>query len=382
MSDDRLILIADDDPTQRLLTARTLEAEGYRTIEAEDGDMAIALTLKARPALVILDVVMPGLSGFEVCARIRAHADIDIAAMPVLMATGLEDDASVEAAFEAGASSFISKPVQWSLLGHKTRYLLRAADVEAELRAAKAAVEEASLLKSRLFATLCHELRTPLNGVIGFADAIGNEMLGPIEDKRYLEFARDIRASGDMLLEQVNRMLLISRLEGGLRPLKPSSAAVEPMLEEAAKRHRRQADARAIAINVRPMAAPLRIDVDVEVLRAALTALVGNAVKFSPFGGVVEISAERADDGVEIRVTDQGDGVPDAALARLAEPFRQVDGGLDRAHEGLGLGLPIAKLAAARHGGALRLANRPTGGFEATLRLPLGAAPSGMARAS
>ncbi|MEQ9124652.1 MAG: ATP-binding protein [Alphaproteobacteria bacterium] len=81
-------------------------------------------------------------------------------------------------------------------------------------------------------------------------------------------------------------------------------------------------------------------------------------------------------------MTDQGDGVPEAALVRLAEPFRQVDGGLDRAHEGLGLGLPIAKLAAARHGGALRLANRPTGGFEAILRLPLGAAPSGVARAS
>ena len=280
-----------------------------------------------------------------------------MAATPVLMATGLEDEASISTAFEVGATSFVPKPVQWSLLGHQVRYLLRSATIDVELRAAKAAVEEASVVKSRLFATLCHELRTPLNGVLGFADAITSEMLGPIGEKGYLDFARDIRTSGDALLTQVNRMLLLSRLESGLQPLKPSSASVEPLLIDIAKRFRVRADERAIVVNVRPAAEPLRIDVDTEIIRAAMTALIANAVKFSPFGGVVEISADRSDAHVTMIVTDQGPGAPDSDLVRLTQPFRQAENGLDRSHGGLGLGLPIARLAADRHGGALKLEN-------------------------
>ncbi len=365
------ILVADDDPTQLLLTAEALGAEGYDVVEATDGDEAWRCFLEARPALVILDVMMPGLNGFEVCGRIRRRPEVDLSATPVLMATGLEDETSIQTAFEVGATSFVQKPVQWSLLGHQVRYLLRSAGIESELRAAKAEVEEASLDKSRMFATLCHELRTPLNGVIGFADAITSEMLGPIGDKGYVEFARDIRASGDTLLDQVNRMLLLSKLEAGLHKLKRSVAPVEPLLVEAAKRFARVADARAIAVNVRPLDQPIRVDADLAILRPALHALVENAIKFSPFGGVVELYAESDGAKVHIVITDQGPGAPEADLPRLTQPFRQADSGLDRGHGGLGLGLPIAKLAVRRHGGDLALANLPSGGFAARLILPI-----------
>jgi len=371
MEQSPLILVADDEPVQRMLTVEALAAEGYRCIEAEDGEAAAALFLSARPSLIILDVMMPGLNGFEVCARVRRHPDVNAAATPVLMATGLEDEESIQTAFEVGATSFVQKPIQWSLLGHQVRYLLRTAGIEVELRAAKSEVEQHSLTKSRMFATLCHELRTPLNGVIGFADAIRNEMLGPIGQHGYLDFARDIRQSGDVLLDQINRMLLLSRLEAGLRPLKFSSAPLEPMLEEAAKRYRGQGEANAAAPNVRPLAEPLRIQMDTEIMRAALAALVENAVKYSPFGGVVELSAEPDDSAVVISVSDQGPGAPPEELPRLKEPFRQAESGLDRSHGGLGLGLPIAQLAATRHGGALDLANLDGGGFVASLRLPL-----------
>lgn len=372
MDANPLILVADDDPTQRLLTSESLSAEGYRVVEAEDGEAAAALFLEHAPALVILDVMMPGLDGFEVCGRIRRHPNVAIAATPVLMVTGLEDESSIQTAFEVGATSFIVKPVQWSLLGHQTRYLLRSAEIDAELRSAKAKVEEASLLKSRMFATLCHELRTPLNGVIGFADAIKSELLGPVGHDGYVDFAKDIRQSGGDLLDQVNKMLLLSRLEGELQPLKPSSLRIEAVMEEAAKRFQPTADERAIVINVRPTRQPVRLLADAEVTRAALAALVANAVKFSPFGGVVELSAEANGQDLDLCVTDQGPGAPEDELALLAEPFRQADDGLDRSHGGLGLGLPLARLAAERHGGNLALANRSGGGFSATLTYPKG----------
>ena len=365
------ILVADDEITQRMLTAEVLRNEGFEVIEAEDGLEAVAAFEREAPDLAILDVMMPGLDGFHVCQRIRRHRDIDRASTPVLMATGLEDEQSIATAFEVGATSFIQKPIQWSLLGHHARYLLRTANIEAELRHAKAKVEEHSLVKSQMFATLCHELRTPLNGVIGFADAIRSEMLGPIGEKGYLDFARDIKLSGDSLLSQINQMLMISRLEAGLRPLKMSSVAITPVLEEMAKRYRETGDERALAIHVRPTAAPVRVRADMEILRAAIAALVSNAVKFSPFGGVIELSAEPAGDAIAIGVVDQGPGAPQEQLSKLQEPFRQADDGLDRSHGGLGLGLPIAHLAAERHGGALKLSNREGGGFSAVLSLPV-----------
>ena len=110
--------------------------------------------------------------------------------------------------------------------------------MESELRHAKAQVEEASVLKSHLFATLCHELRMPLNGVIGFADVMMGQGLGPIGNPVYLDYAKDIRQCGDDLLSEVNRMLLLSRLEAGLAPLNASAANAELLLEQAVKRFR------------------------------------------------------------------------------------------------------------------------------------------------
>lgn len=371
------VLIADDDPTQLLLTSETLAAEGYAILEAEDGTRAAELFLAEKPDLAILDVMMPGLSGFEVCARIRRHGDINVATTPVVMVTGLEDEDAVQTAFEVGATSFVAKPVQWSLLGHQARYLLRTAAIEKELRTAKSAVEEASLVKSRLFATLCHELRTPLNGVIGFADVLLGESLGPIGNTGYLEYARDIRQCGNDLLGQVNQMLLLSKLEAGLTPMKPSAAQADQFLEQMAKRFTRQAEERAIKINVRPLTAPLRLWGDMEVLTAGLAALLDNAVKFSPFGGVIELAAEILNSQVLITVSDHGEGVALDNLEELMRPFSQADAGLDRAHNGLGLGLPIARLAAERHQGKLLLANVETGGFLATMVLPATAVAEG-----
>jgi len=364
------VLIADDDPVQLMLTSETLAAEGYKVIEAEDGDAAARLFLAEKPAMAILDVMMPGQTGFEVCTLIRRHSDPDMAMIPVVLVTGLEDEDSVQTAFEVGATTFITKPVQWALLGHQVRYLLRSAAMESELRHGKAQVEEASALKSRLFATLCHELRTPLNRVIGFTDIMLGQGLGPIGNPGYLEYAQDIRQCGDDLLSQVNKMLLLSRLEAGLAPLKASAANADLLLEQAAKRFRKAAGSQAVAINVRPLAAPLRLWCDIEVLNAGITALVDNAVKFSPFGGTVEISAEEMGEQVVITVCDQGNGADEKDLEKLLRPFSQAESWLDRAHNGLGLGLPIARLAAERHKGRLAIANASTGGFVASIILP------------
>lgn len=131
--DKALALIVDDDPTARLLTCAALEQAGFSVIEAEDGDRALAAFEQARPDLVLLDVDMPGTDGYTVCQTLRSRPEARH--VPIVMVTGREDVASINQAYEAGATDFVAKPINWGLLGHRVRYILRSGDAVRELAA-------------------------------------------------------------------------------------------------------------------------------------------------------------------------------------------------------------------------------------------------------
>jgi len=133
---ENLILVVDDDPTLRILVRATLEKVGFEVEEAEDGEAALTQFIKHHPAIILMDVDMPKLDGYEACRRIRA--DAIGAHIPILMVTGLEDVDSIDRAYSAGATDFISKPINWSLLSHRVRYVLRASTTYKELRTSEA----------------------------------------------------------------------------------------------------------------------------------------------------------------------------------------------------------------------------------------------------
>jgi len=132
------ILVADDDPTTRLLIGAALTREGFSVVSAEDGAVAFTLWQQHRPDLVLLDVEMPRANGFEVCRRIRAAEAGMAVQVPIVMVTGMDDTTSVTHAYEAGATDFISKPINLPSLGHRVRYVLRASRTMAQLRQAEA----------------------------------------------------------------------------------------------------------------------------------------------------------------------------------------------------------------------------------------------------
>jgi len=214
-----------------------------------------------------------------------------------------------------------------------------------------------------------HELRTPLNAIIGFADIIAAELYGPIPDPRYADHARMIRQSGMRLLDVVNRLVELSRLDAGaadlhLRPTRP-----EDVVEDALRAVSGLAKERGVTlVSDLPESVP-RVRGDARALVTVLHNLLSNAVEASPPGGVARLTVETGGEGVRFIVRDQGEGVPPDLLPRIIHPFVQGENALVRQTTGAGLGLPIALGLAKAMGGTLALTSHPGEGLVATVTL-------------
>src|SRR5713226_6129491 len=211
------ILIVDDDPVVRSLMRATLENDNFEVIEASDGVEGCRLYEERRPDLLLVDVIMPRMDGFELCRELRGRPTSSY--VPIVVATSLDDVPSIARAYDAGATDFIPKPLNWLVLNHRVRYILRASRAFDELRrsqeqliAAKEAAEEASRAKSEFVANMSHELRTPLNAIIGFSGMMSDRMFGPLHEK-YTEYAAVIGTSGRHLLAIITDILELARAD-------------------------------------------------------------------------------------------------------------------------------------------------------------------------
>ncbi len=241
---------------------------------------------------------------------------------------------------------------------------------EAELKSAKELAEVASRTKTEFLANMSHELRTPLTAIIGFSEVLESEMFGPHSNPAYKEYAGDIRSSGAHLLDVINDILDVSKIEAGKVELHEEAVAVGQLVEAALTLVRERAEEGGLALVNNVTAGPLLI-ADPRLLKQILVNLLSNAVKFTPLGGKVTIESGLTDDNCfELRVADTGIGIAPENLETVMMPFRQADGGLSRTHEGTGLGLPLAKSLAQLHDGDIELTSEPGVGTTATLRLP------------
>jgi PAS domain S-box-containing protein len=236
---------------------------------------------------------------------------------------------------------------------------------------AKLKAEEANEAKSRFLAAMSHELRTPLNAIIGFSSVISDEMFGPVSHKKYVEYARDIRHSGEHLLNLINDVLDMARIESGKIVLHEEQIALEDVIEPAIRMVRPRAESAQLRLGTQLNSAQKVLFVDQRLLLQAVVNLLANAVKFTPHEGVVEVIVEDdSDGGIAISVRDTGIGIVEEDLKRLGEPFVQIDNRISRKFEGAGLGLSIAKQIVQLHGGRLSIESVPQKGTTVRIRLP------------
>lgn len=241
---------------------------------------------------------------------------------------------------------------------------------ERALRVALRQAEIANKMKAAFLAAMSHELKTPLNAVLGFSEMIRDEVLGPVGNQAYREYAGDIHSSGARLLSVINDVLDVSRLEGGLLKIEARPENALDVAESAIKLARAiTRDQRRIEIDIPPDLPSLQVDP--RRLAQALGNLLANALKFTPESGRVRLAAcPQADGSLHLLVEDTGIGMAQETIAHALEPFRQLDGSLSRRFEGTGLGLSIAKALAELHGGSLSVKSAVGEGTSVTITLP------------
>ena len=241
---------------------------------------------------------------------------------------------------------------------------------EVELAAAKAQAEAANRAKSAFLMHMSHELRTPLNAILGFAQLIRDGALGAVP-AGYASYAADIHDSGARLLSMVNDVLALAEVEAGRTARQDDIVPLNRFLTACAAATADSVAAKALHLSLDlPEESPV-LNADPRLLRLAVMKLLSNAVKFTAPGGRIALAAgPAAEGGVEISVTDNGIGMSVADIGRALQPFLQLDDGLARRYEGMGLGLPIAQALTELHGGRLALASTPGEGTIATLLLP------------
>ncbi len=266
---------------------------------------------------------------------------------------------------------------EWDHAGQIVRMTVVLADVtpikwrEADLSEAVAAAQVAEQTRGEFLAQLSHELRTPLNAIIGFSEAIKEGYLGPLSTEKSQEYAGDVHAASTHLLEIINDVLDLSRIDAGRLELNDEEIDVNELVEGSVRLVEGRAASNLLELTIDVARGLPRLRADPRLAKQTLLNLLTNAIKFTHQGGSVSIAAaRRLDGGIEITVSDTGIGIRAEDIQRALEPFAQVGDDVQRRAEGTGLGLPLARSIMELHGGSLELRSEPGRGTEAVVVFP------------
>jgi two-component system, sensor histidine kinase and response regulator len=366
------VLVVDDKEPNRVLLRDLLEAQGHQVTEAGDGEQAMDAVTATAPDVILLDVRLPKMDGFEVCRRLKA--DARTAPIPILLITALTDRRDRLTGIEAGANDFLTKPIDTqdvTLRVGNALYTKRLYDQLADNYQRLRALEA---LREDLTHMIVHDLRTPLTSVIAGMQTV--EMSGELNPRQqnYLQLAL---IGGQTLLGMINDLLDISKMEDGSLRLQYQDLAATELVERALTEIEPLAQRKSLAL-VRdfPARSPI-LSGDEEKLRRTLVNLLGNAVRFTPRGGTITTSVRpgAGEQTAIFGVRDTGEGIPRAAFERIFEKFGQVEMGPAGQSLSTGLGLTFCKMVVEAHGGRIGVESELGRGSTFSFTIPITSSP-------
>jgi signal transduction histidine kinase len=351
------ILIVDDTPANLSVLVDTLSESGYQVMVAEDGEDALAQTARTKPDLILLDVMMPGLDGFETCARLKGSAGTQD--IPVIFMTALNETAEKVRAFKAGAVDYITKPIQ-----HEEA--LARISTHLTIRRLRGKLEQQLALTERFMRIASHDLRNPLCLILMSGELARRKGATPEVN----EYLASIHASAGQMRRIIDTFLNVKKHPVDGRPgvgrvdLNLMAAAVAAQNEPAAERKK-------VTIALE-LAEPLpQAKADAGYAYQALTNYVSNAIKFLPSGGRLAIRTRADDFRVRLEVHDNGPGVPVAERGALFTEFAQISNRPTAGEESTGIGLSIVKQLIEGEQGAVGAEFPPKGGSIFWFELPV-----------
>ncbi len=384
------ILIVDDRPENLLTLEGILESSQLNIIKARSGNEALGLLLENNVALVLMDVQMPGMDGFETAEIMRSSERTRH--IPIIFVTAISKQRKhIFKGYETGAVDYLYKPLDLEILKSKISAFIelfkykesleqttsKLQETVEQLHDAKIVAEAATIAKSTFLASMSHEIRTPLNGIIGIAElGLMDKNLTPLQSERFL----DIKTSGQNLLEIINDILDISKIEAGKLELEEAEFSIREMIDKVFK---------IIDVFTQNKDISLVVDMDPQMpdvligdqlrIRQVLTNLLNNAVKFTE-KGFVRLKVELIDlieEQIRLRfcVEDTGSGIPKEKQELLFEKYTQAEASTARKYGGTGLGLNIARKLVDIMGGKIEVESQQGKGsrFFFTINLITGA---------
>ena len=378
------VLVVDDNLPNREVAEGHLATAGYQAIQAEGGEQALQLIEQHRPDLVLLDVLMPGMDGFETCRQIRMLPVVGDT--PILFLTALGDLGTHKQALDSGADDFLTKPINRTELLIRVRSLLRIKQLGDELknnydviRSQRDELLAAQRQKEELTALIVHDLKNPLSSILSNAQfVLGRQQLGP--DER--ESLDDVLRASQSMVRLVMNLLDISRSEDGALVPHVTEFDLATLLGEVCKEMGRRVEDKDQRL-VPSLAAQVRtLRGDRDLIRRVLENLIDNAYKYGPRHTTIAIDVWPAtmDDGaepaVEIRVRDEGEGIPVPYRQVIFEKYGRVEGrAATPGRSSHGLGLVFCRRAVGVHGGAIWVEDGAGRGGCFCVRLPVARLP-------
>ncbi len=334
------ILIVDDEPINVKLIEEILQyEEGFQYKSTTDGESALALLDEYDPDIIILDIMMPGMNGYDVCRKIKQQGKHRFA--KILMVSGKTLIEERLEGYEAGADDYITKPFVDDELLAKIKVF-----------SALKKTEEIDELKTGILQLFSHETKTPLNGII-----LGSQLIldTPALPEKIIEYAKLIKISGERIHDLVRKILLLSSLKTN-NSLNYGSQTVLQYMEDTVKQAKQQHHSVSCAFTI-DCPVDFHVNVDWKLFHEAFFAVVNNAIEFSPQGGTVSIAAHKNPEKVYFRVKDEGEGIKPSRIEKIFDEFYSQN--IENHSKGTALSLAIGKKIMKLHGGNLTAESVP-----------------------